>query len=54
MEGASQRWDRVAMVHFQCCSDLAGEAVSGAESSQGRVFVILKVIVKVLPVLEIL
>lgn len=34
MQGASQRWDRVAMVHFQCCSDLAGEAVSRGRFSR--------------------
>lgn len=51
MDGALQRWERV---HFQCYSDLAGQGLVGVESSQGRLVVILKVIVRVHLILEIL
>ena len=51
MDGALQRWERV---HFQCYSDLAGQGLVGVESSQGRLVVILKVIVRVRLILEIL
>ena len=54
MDGALQRWDRIALVHFQRCSDLVGEAVSGGRVKYGKGVCDFQVTIKVLPIFEIL
>lgn len=54
MDGALQRWGRIALVHFQSCSDLVGEAANRGRVKPGKGVCDFQVIVKVLPTLEIL